>query len=231
MIRQIKYVFSASVDYFTCHALFSTITDKYVEKMHVNAYTKQPIYKVTFQDRVITLWVEDSIPVQCPNFIEFFHKGKKIQGKLWKNTEYVPQYTFKEGEYVFAFGVINYARKEKYLETSRNYTPVNGLGNFEKKENMSVKQESLLYLSNKLGIQLKDEDQRDFRFELLTHDHFDNGHCVFSKTNNNRITIHNSFSFAVKGYIVDANKVNQLDYCSIGKKRSYGLGNIEIHRV
>ncbi|MBC7473937.1 MAG: hypothetical protein H7263_06565 [Candidatus Sericytochromatia bacterium] len=237
MIREIKYVCTASVDYFTCHALFSKISDGALSKLSLNSHSKQPEYRVFFQDRVITIIVNDediNIVNDLPKSIEFNHQGKKLITILASDTPYEIKSSFNEGQFVTAKGVISYAKNLSNPETVHNQkgvlirkhkSPIMPNGEILKGE----KQATLDYLEKKLGIDLRTQTgDRSFRFEMLSYKNFESKHSVYSKSNQKKLSLHNVFSFEIQGFIKNANTVNSLEFTSIGKKRSYGFGNIYI---
>lgn len=226
MIKEIKYVFNSSVNYYTCHALFSRITDGYLSKMEINSHSKQPEYKISFLDRVITILINsnDFPNIIKPDVVSFNNEGKTLMGKFFSENNFLPTYNFQENEFVFASGIISYAKNLNTKELGRKHSsPINPKGEIV----LSEKLHTLTYLENKLGIELLSQaNDRNFRFEMLSYKHFQGRNEVYSKTNNNKLSIHNVFSFELQGYVKNPKISNSLEYSSIGKRRSYGFGNV-----
>lgn len=232
MIREIKYVCTASVDYFTCHALFSRITDGALSKLKLNSYSKQPQYRIYFQDRTITILINEhdiNLLAQLPTSIDFNHNGKILTAILYSDIPYEIKNLFKNGDFVFASGVISYAKNLNtkdvlYSEKKiKHQSPINPHGEILKGE----KKSTIEYLENKLGIDLNSQiSERTFRFEIISYKHFESNKNVYSKSNNNKLSLHNVFSFELQGFVKNCETINSLEYTSIGKKRSYGFGNV-----
>lgn len=225
MIREIKYVANRQVDFFTCHALFSHITNKKLETLNINAYSKSPVFKVFMEDRVITIILDtEDFEKLLKDSFEFSHKGKPLTLVLWSDNEILKEQNLFENDYVNAQGVISYSTKIN----NKNRCPVKFDGTF----NENMKQDTLKYLSEKTGIKLDSSvtDQRDFRFEAISYKHFKTGN-VHSKSNNNKLDFHNVFYFSIQGFIENPCKANMMKYTSIGKKRSFGFGNIDVSKI
>lgn len=223
MIREIKYNFNKTVDNFTCHALFSKITDGALSKLSLNSHSKQPEYKVSFQDRLITILInEDDFKLDnLPTSVQFNHCGEKINGFLTVDSQYINKKTFNVNDYLTASGVICYTKK--HTTDNKNKSPINPLGQIINTEKNSIIQ----YLEEKTGLDIsKQIDEKNFRIKMISYKNFENRSPVYSKSNHQKISINNVFSFIISGYVKDADSVNSLEYRSIGKKRSYGLGNI-----
>ena len=235
MIKKIQYIFDNEINNFTCHALFSTITSKKLENMKINCHTKQPEYSVSYQDRVITIIINeedfgivfDQQYFENNNFetLVFQNEGKNIVGKLWKNENYQNKSNYELNDYVKARGFISYAINLSENLKKKNICPIKPNGTFVN----GTRQKTLDYLEDRLGIDLRNEqiNQRDFRFEMISYKHFELKNKILSKSNNQILSLHNVFSFEVEGFVKDL-KINNLEISSIGKKRTYGLGNIEI---
>lgn len=226
MIKEIKYVFNSAVNYYTCHALFSRITDGYLSKMETNSHSKQPEYKISFLDRVITILINsnDFPNIIKPDVVSFNNEGKTLMGNFFSENDFLPTYNFQENEFVFASGIISYAKNLNTKEPGRKHSsPINPKGEIV----FGEKHHTLTYLENKLGIELLSQaNDRNFRFEMLSYKHFQGRNEVYSKTNNNKLSIHNVFSFELQGYVKKPKISNSLEFSSIGKRRSYGFGNV-----
>lgn len=234
MIREIKYVCTATVDYFTCHSIFSKITDGQLSRLKLNTYSKQPSYKVSFQDRVITILVDENdfdITKELPLYFILNHQGKELNAVLMSDKEYQVKSDFKVGDFVYASGVISYAKNignqteiiNGESVTRKHKSPITPTGNFQDNQ----KKFTFKYLESRLGLDLSTQiDKRDLRFEIISYKHFESNHPVFSKSNRNKISIHNVFSFELEAYVKDVYVANSLEYQSVGKKRSYGFGNV-----
>lgn len=242
MLRLIKYVCSENPDVFTCHSVFSKITNQSLKSININAYTKQPQYKVFYNDRLISIIINEEdldIVDSLPQYLELFHNKGKIKAILISDEEYKPIKKFNNGEYVSATGIISFAKSltipkdilvnNQVFAKRKRQSPINPLGNF----NQGERDRTFEYLENKIGIDIRNEqiDSRDFRFEMLSYKNFEKNKQVFSKSNNNKISLHNVFSFYIVGYIKEDSKINSLEYTSIGRKRSYGFGNIKITKI
>ena len=227
MIKKIKYVCDSSPDYFTCHALFSRITDGALSKIIVNPHTEQPKYRVYFEDRAIYIILKETEQIRVidtPEIVEFNHKGNTIKAYFKYIKDYNKTYNYKNGDFINLGGVISYARKSED-RGGKTISPFTTLGKIIPNEKTNL----LNFLELRLGVDLKTQvDSRDFRFENISYKNFDSGRKVFSKDNSNKISLQNVFSFEVKGFIKNEVVLNELEITSIGRKRSYGLGNVYI---
>lgn len=226
MIREIKYIFTESVNHLTCHALFATITDNALAKLKINAYSKPLEYKVSYQDRTITILINDedfNVSKELVKEVKLKHRGREIIGVLFSDNKFTPSWSFKKGDFVRLQGVLSYAKKVKEGEKVIHQSPVTLKGNLF----LENKEHTLKYLESKLGIDLSNQiDFRSLRFEFISYKSFEDGYDVYSKSNNQKISFHNVFSFDFDVYVVDEKIVNSLEYSSVGKKRSYGFGNV-----
>lgn len=245
MLREIKYVCTQTPDVFTCHSIFSKVTDCSLKDLNVNAYSKSPEFLIYSNDRVVVIIVNDEdlkIAKNLPVDLELNHNGGTLKAVLLSDKEYVAEPKFKEGDFVCASGVISFARslsKPEIItaENSQNgkigkrnkISPMTPFGNFKDGE----RQRTLKYLEDKIGLNLNDPqvDSRQFRFEMISYKHFEKKFPVLSKTNKNKLSLHDVFFFSVVGFVKDAEKANSLQFTSIGRKRSYGLGVVDLSLV
>ncbi len=245
MLREIKYVCTENPDVFTCHSIFSWVTDNSLKSVNVNAYTKAPEFLVYSTDRVVTVIVNDEdlkLAKELPVSLDLNHNGRVLKAVLLSNNEYIVQPKFKEGDFVCASGVISFARSLSKKETipatenqsgkemKRNkISPVTPFGNFKDGE----KQRTIKYLEDKIGLDLSNPqiDSRQFRFEMISYKHFEKKNPVFSKTNKNSLSLHDVFFFSVVGYVKCVEKANSMQFTSLGRKRSYGLGVVDLSFV
>lgn len=237
MIKIIKYVCTFDPDYLTCHAIFSHVTNNQLKKIEQNAYIQKPKFKVYFEDRIVTLiYSEESFnEIKDSEKISLYHNGKEHYALKINISNYIFENNKTNiGDYVTASGVISMAKKLTIIQKidnpdkiilRKNICPVDSLGNFIAGE----KQRTLDYLQKSLGIDLKtkNSDSREFRFEMISWRHLHKGKSYKSKSNPGNITLHNVFYFYVNGFVNNIESFNNLNISSIGKKRSYGLGNIQ----
>lgn len=240
-MREIKYVCNKTPDIFTCHSIFSKLTECGLSKIAVNAYSKQPEYAVRMDDRVITVNINEddlSIIAELPKELTFNHNGGTLTAILWSDKCFEIENRFHNGQFIEIFGTISMAKSlttkkqvdrfDGSLAELKSLCPITPLGNFKDGE----RQRTFDYLERKLGIDLRKQiEQRKFRFEMISYKHFEQNKSMFSISNKNKFSIHNVFNFAIQAWVVDENVLNRMQYFSIGKKRSYGLGNFHINTL
>ncbi len=66
---------------------------------------------------------------------------------------------------------------------------------------------------------------------MISYKHFEKKNPVFSKTNKNSLSLHDVFFFSVVGYVKCVEKANSMQFTSLGRKRSYGLGVVDLSFV
>lgn len=240
-MREIKYVCNKTPDIFTCHSIFSKLTNCGLSKISVNAYSKQPEYAVRMEDRVITLNInEDDLSVvrELPKELVFNHNGGTLIAILWSDKTFEVENRFKNGQFIEIFGTISMAktltgkqeisRPDGEVAEIKTLCPVTPFGTFQDGE----RQRTFDYLENRLGIDLRTQiDSKKFRFEMISYKHFEKNKSLFSSSNGNKFSIHNVFNFSIQCWVKDSEKLNRMQYFSIGKKRSYGLGNFHINTI
>jgi hypothetical protein len=220
MIKKIVYKTDLEPNHLTLHALFATLIDnQHLDKLDLP-------YKIYYQDKQITfIYDEDVLPsIEAHDNLSFNHGDKKIRLKKIKEEPFIIN-ELRTDNAIRLVGTISYAiNKGKNQSGSKtkktNLCPINLHGNFIE----GTRQHTLNYLNEKMGINLFDEKfTRSHRFEQINYSHFN---TVTSKTNEKEIQFHNVFQFDVISFIDDIEKVNKLNYCSIGRKRNYGFGNV-----
>lgn len=217
MIKKIVYKTNIMPNHLTLHALFATIIDN----KHINQEKLE--YKIYYKDKQVILIIntENCPELKLQQCLSFRHNDNII--KLIKIREepfeYIP---FKNDTVVRLTGTICYSIHKSTENVIKHVCPINLNGNFIK----GTREHTLNYLNDKMGINLFDERfARTNRFEAISSLNFNN---PLSKTNNNKIIFYNVFSFDVVSFVNDIKKLNKLNYCSIGRKRNYGFGNIFI---
>jgi len=138
---------------------------------------------------------------------------------------------FMKGDIVSFSGVINYVYKHykdengMLLKKPKESCPVNMEGKFKS----GLKIPFLEYLENTTGLAFKNmaEDKERLRFERLFSDEKD---IYQNNTNQKKIMIKNLILISGLLEVIDENKANALAYKMIGKKRSYGFGNMTVEK-
>lgn len=243
MIRQIKYVCTRRPNLYTCHSLFSKITDCALSKMKVNGYSKQPDYRVGFSDRIIEVIVDDSeinVIESLPLELVFKDGNSTIKAILLEDKEFVDFTNFKKGDFVKISGMISFAKtltESKVFDVvlpngekvKRKHTaPLNFMGNFENND----RQRTLDYLENKIGVILRGEqlEKKEFRpnFSPVSYKQFNEDHVVKSGNNGHKMSFHNIVMFTMFGFVQAPALINKMNATSIGRKRSYGFGHVTV---
>lgn len=244
MIRQIKYVCSKRPNVYTCHSLFSKITNCNISKIAVNGYTKQPDYRVSFVDRVIEIIVDDkeiTVLNNLPVEISFSNGSDSIRAVLLEDKEFVDFTNFKIGDFVKITGMVSLSKtltENKIFEVvlpngekvkRKHVGSVNFMGVFESGD----RQRTLDYFENKIGVLLRTGqlEAKKFspNFSPISYKQFDEGHIVKSGNNGHKMSFHNVFLFTMFGIVNNADLANKMNATSIGKKRSYGFGNVTLN--
>lgn len=167
---------------------------------------------------------EDKIQNNASNFV-----FKNIKIKLLRTVKFNPS-DFIKGDVVSLSGVINYAYKHYkdengvVLKKAKESCPVNMKGTFKS----GLKISFLEYLESMTGLGFKNMtgDKERLRFERLFRDEKD----IYQNVIGKKIMIKNLIRVSGLLEVIDENKANTLSYKMIGKKRSYGFGNITVEK-
>lgn len=183
-------------------------------------------FKIWHDGRTIFIIMdEDKIQNNASNFS---FEGIKI--KLLRTVTFNPS-NFIKGDIVSLNGVINYAYKHYkdengvVLKKPKESCPVTMKGTLKSEMKISF----LEYLENTTGLALKNmtEDKERLRFERLFIDEKD---IYQQKVMTKKIMIKNLILISGLLEVIDENKANALAYKMIGKKRSYGFGNMTLEK-
>lgn len=245
-MKKIIYQCNRQPDHFTVHALFNSVTDNFYANLVTNSHSLKRPYKTWFSDRLINLIVEDDVHLNLQSYT-FNHHGEKILLKMVSIEDYVSEYHYNAGDFVVVEGVISYCisvssdvHGRKMManpsKTSKKICPIDLHGNFvthKFKDGRSAREITLDYLHTNTGLLFNTAqiDQRsEIRFEPLNYKSFKkpDGQDVYSQTNAQSIDFHNLFYFHATALVQNPETVNGLSVSSIGRRRSYGFGNINI---
>lgn len=196
------------------HALFSKVTNNRLKKLKTDMY-RQPDFKIWDDEYKVFIVVDENnedlfSELNCQDF-EFFHENQKITLKF-KNKSSFECFNVEKNTVVRFRGMLSYARKEK----SKHICPVKGEGFIS----MDEKQKFVEYFLNNTGIAIKDCEVQQISAQRLPSSK--------SKTNGQDVLLNNIFGILGVGIIEDNEKAKRLMVSSVGKKRSYGLGNVFI---
>lgn len=246
-MKKIIYQCNRQPDHFTLHALFNSVTNNFYTTIISNMHAQPRMHKTWFNDRIITIIVEDDVPLHLTSY-QFSHYDGIISLKPISCEDIGVEQQFTNSEFVVVEGVISYcihATTEQHGRTnsrgapSKKICPIDLKGNFvlhKTKDGRSARQCLMDYLKTHTGlnVDVAQIDQRaDVRFEPLNYKTFQrpDGQQVHSKRNGQQIDIHNAFYFHATAQVVDAEKTNNLSVTSIGRRRSYGFGNLVVSSI
>lgn len=208
MIRKIEYLCSEKPSIYTAHSLFSKITEQGLKDLKVNMYSKQPEFKVLIQENAIVIIINTndlSILSSLPSEYAFFNDDKKLIARLTKDEVFSVKSNLSLNDNVSIKGSIM---------LPRNITK------------LKIKD----YLENKIGINIYKFNIKE-HIDYIHHTKYKTSKNVYSKSNNNQLFIHNTIEFDFLAKVKNLDVINSLESTSIGRKRSYGFGNINIIKI
>lgn len=208
----------------TVHSVLSTIYNKRQENVDLP-------YKIWQMGKTIHLISDDPcLKLDNMQFNHYATRNDKIPSKINVKLLSVtnePQNCFQNGNRVVVSGIMSYGThvgensKLNLTDNDRrqkNISPVQLNGEL----NPTTKEIMKRYLEDRLGItvNLNYVDKATNFIPMKDIICYQNGN-VYRK-------ITNVFALEIIGEVVDSGKTSNLSCCSIGRKRSYGLGNIMV---
>lgn len=216
MLKEFVFLCSKTPDEIMCHSIFSTLTNKELLNKNVNTHmnilgdNRIPIFKILREGRLVKIILDTSdFPnLKIENTMHFC--SNSIEVKLLSQREFVPSYDFKNQDVVEIFGIMCYATKTKEgLRCPVHY-----------KVHPDEDSKFWEYLLNLTGV------RASYKYANLSPIGYRSYKSFNSLSNGNRLNFHNTFYLNIKGVVEDENKANCLDFCAIGKKRSYSFGSL-----
>lgn len=194
------------------HALFSSLTNNRLKTLKADMY-RQPDFKIWDDEYKIFIVVDEKNhdlfgELHCQDF-EFFHENQNIKLKF-KSKSSFESCDIEKNAVVRFRGVLSYARKEK----NKHICPVKGEGFIS----MEEKQKFIEYFERTTGLTIKDCEVQQVSVQQLPSSK--------SKTNGKDVLLNNVFAIVGVSVVDNSEKANKLAVSSIGKKRSYGFGNV-----
>ena len=214
MYSLIEYESPVIANELMLHALFSKLTNNRLKTLKTDMY-RQPEFKIWDDEYKIFIVVDENNhdlfgELHCQDF-EFSHENQKIALKFKGKSNFEPFEIEKEKVVRFR-GVLSYARKEK----NKHICPVKGEGFVS----ISEKQKFIEYFAKTAGLDIKDCEVQQVPAQHLPQSK--------SKTNGKDIYLNNVFAIVGVSVVTNSEKTKKISVSSIGKKRTYGFGNIFI---
>lgn len=201
------------------HQLYTTVRDPI--KKHLNLNEE---FKIWNDGRKIHIIMDDNKITQISTYQFVTNNGTSVINiKPLDKIDFIPP-VYKKGDIVNLSGILSYSHKyykedNKFIEVC----PINMEGKFKS----GLKKGFIDYLEDKTGLLFSSmtEDTTRLRFERL----FTDEKNIYEKKSLNRKVYYRNIVL-IQGIleIVDPNKLSQLSYQMIGKKRSYGFGNFMV---
>lgn len=180
------------------HCLWSTLTDKSHEQNH------DWDFKVEANNKLVSITTDKEIPLKD---IELrTNRFVYLRSKEVRPTE------FSNGQFVRLHGKIAYSVRGSV--DGKEYCPVDGYGRL--KEEFGKK--FLQYLSKATGVDFEraaDSEMLNFSFDSDIQ-------------SGKKVWLNDIIIFDVTSSVFDAQKLNSLSYRAIGRRKSFGLGNVVV---
>ncbi len=230
-LKKITLIANHIPNHLTLHAIFSDI--RWGEQLKPNHFDDEN-FKIWNVDKQIYLIIpEDKILGKLKPEYKHYVNGKlfTLKVKELNRQDYIFT-TFHMNDVVCIEGILNYHIKYKEGNTVKLQCPINLEGKFKTDaKNKSVKQHFLKYLTDSIGIDCYSisEKTEQFRLERIffeeNEQHLDVNH------EHKKVLFKNLIYVYIKGKIDNPDTLNRLQYSSIGKRRSYGFGNLFIQKI
>lgn len=216
---KIMFVSNMKIDNDTLHSLYTTIRFK-KEKIS----NLQEKFKIWNEGRNIYLIIEkEKIENDSSNF-EFISKnGEVIKIKKFNEQSIIFE-DINIGDFVRVSGVISYANKEEMPDGKiRDVCPIDFKGNIKNKNKLAY------YLTKNTGLDF--EKNIDSKDRVLINRLFLEDLGLSNNNEKSKVFIKNLIMINAILEVKDKDMVELLHVTSIGKKRSYGLGNLFVEKI
>lgn len=224
-MKKLKLTFIAdkNITAETLHSLYTSIRFK-EDKKEVDEN-----FKVWSEGRSAFIIIdEDKIENDQEQFLFITHDQKQIKIKLMRKQNLTIQNEFKSGDQVSVFSVLSHSKKhftdlhENKMQKGIEYCVLDIMSKFKKGE----KQDFLNYLTKETGLDFVEaEKNKTVKFERIMSDEQD----IFNNSVSKKVAIRNIIAInADKIKVIEEDKVNSLSFRQIGKRKSFGFGNVSI---
>lgn len=216
---QIMFVSNMKIDNDTLHSLYTTI--RFKEDKISNLKER---FKVWNEGRNIYIIIEKEKIENTNTYFEFLSKNGEII-KIKKFSEKDVNFeNVNIGDFVKVSGIISYAYKEKMPDGKIvDICPIDFKGNIKNKEKLAY------YLTKNTGLDF--EKDIEFKDRVLINRLFLEDIGLSNNDKKSKVFIKNLIMINAILPVKDEKIANLLNISSIGKKRSYGLGNLFIEII
>lgn len=216
---KIMFIANMKIDNDTLHSLYTSV--RFKEEKICNLQEK---FKVWNDGRNIFIIIERNKVENDSNYFEFNSKsGELIKIKKF-NTESVKTEDLKVGDFVRVSGIISYSTKEKQPDGKVfELCPVDFKGNIKNKDKFAY------YLTKSTGLDFIKGINFNDRVSIERLFVSDLG--FLNDDQKSKVFIKNLIMINAIVEISDAEKVNELYFNSVGKRKSYGLGNLLVEKI
>ncbi|MDI6977117.1 hypothetical protein [Serratia sp. Se-RSBMAAmG] len=216
---KLTFVANSKVDNDTLHSLYTTL--RFKEKKIENL---QEDFKVWNEGRNIFIIMEkDKIENESMSF-EFISKNKEyIKIKKFSGQDLSVD-GFQVGDFVKVSGFISYAQKIKQDNGKTiEICPLDFKGNIKNKDKF------IHYLNNSTGLDFSENIDSNDR--VIINRLFVSDIGINNKDNESKVFMKNIIMINAIVKVIDVDLANSLFFRSIGKKRSYGMGNLFVEKI
>lgn len=222
-MKKIKLMFVANqnISPETLHSLYTTVRFKN-EKLNV-----EEDFKVWSEGRAAFIIIDEDKRENLDEVYTFTTPEKKeIKIKLMRVCQYNADIEYKANDDVSLFSILSHSRK--HYEDKQNqklikpleYCVLDTKSRFKK----GTKKAFLEYLTKETGLDFVNAEKNNtVKFERIVMDENE----IFSKSISKKVAIRNVIAINAETIkVLDADKVNALSFRQIGKRKSYGMGNV-----
>ena len=220
---KLTFVANKNISAETIHSLYTSVI--FLNEKKENSEEE---FKVFNNGRMATIIMNENLIENNQNNFTFMNFDGEIKLKLLKKEPFVSDVTIKQEDVVSVFGLISHTQKFYTNEDGSKrdnpveYCVLNQLSQFKPK----TKKQFLSYLTEKTGLDfISAEKEGNVSFERVVSDE---NEIVNGKTNK-KVLMRNII--AINGSmlkVINSQVANSLSYKMIGKRKTYGFGNITI---
>lgn len=213
---KLNYISNKKIDHHILHSLYTSIRFKNEKILNLNEK-----FKVWMDGRNVFIVMEKIKIENLKKEFEFKYQGEIIKLKLFREEDFVVE-NIKNDEYVRVSGIISYAYKERFDDITKEICPVDFKGNIKNKSKFAH------YLTQKTGLDFESviaDKDRVMVSRLYWND------IGINDNENKKVMLKNMIMIDAIVNVLDENKLKDVLTSSIGKKRSYGMGNLIIEKV
>lgn len=212
------FVSDKTVSEKTLHSLYTTI-----RFLNDKVSNLEEDFKIWNEGRSIFIIMDENKIENLKNEFAFRNKGKDIKIKFVSKEKFILP-SIKEDDIVTISGTLCYTYKYYNEDKIVEVCPININGKFKEK----TKKSFINYLEINTGLNFLQavDSKEDVRFERLFIDEKE----IYNNNINKKVLNKNIVLVQATLKVINPEKTKALFYKMIGKKKSYGFGNMSVYK-